>query len=100
MYAYRQNVPIDRATYEKIAARLNKSRMEGLIVHLAIERPDGRLQYIDVWESEEACSRAFEELIHPAVHETFKEIGFRPEGEPEKENIDVVEVRFREQVLV
>ena len=77
MYAYRQDVPIDRATYEKIAARLNKGRMEGLIVHLAIERPDGGLQYVDVWESEEACSRAFEELIHPAVYETFSRIWHR-----------------------
>jgi hypothetical protein len=35
-----------------------------------------------VWESEAACTRAFDERIHPAVHSVFKEIGFRPEGEP------------------
>ena len=99
MYAYRQNVPIDRAMYEKIATRMGTHPMGGLIVHLVIERPEGGLQYVDVWESEEACARAFEEVIHPAVYETFKETGFRPEGEPEKENIDVIEVRMLERLL-
>lgn len=93
MYAYRQTVPIDRAMYEKVAARLGNLPMDGLIVHLVIEMPEGGLQYVDVWESEEACARAFDERIHPAVYQTFKETGFRPEGEPEKEHIEVVEVR-------
>lgn len=100
MYAYRQNVPIDRAMYEKIAARFAKTPLEGLIAHLVVERPEGGLQYVDVWESEEACARAFDEIIHPAVYETFKATGFRPEGEPEKENITVIEVRTPDRLLV
>jgi hypothetical protein len=32
-----------------------------------VRRPDGGLRYIDVWESEEDCARAFDERIHPAV---------------------------------
>jgi hypothetical protein len=93
MYAYRQNVPIDRSTYAMIAKRLGPEPFNGLIAHVVIERPEGGLQYLDIWESEDHCARAFDERIHPAVYATFEEIGFRPSGEPSREIIDVIEVR-------
>lgn len=40
----------------------------------------GGLRYLDVWESEEACARAFDERVHPAVDRAFG--GVRPAGEP------------------
>ena len=64
--------------------------LKGLRTHLVIRRPQG-LRYIDVWESKEACDRAFAERIHPAVFGVFQEIGFRPQGEPTRELIEVVD---------
>ncbi len=61
-------------------------------MHLALARPDGGLTYVDVWESREACDRAFQERIHPAVFGVFEEIGFQPEGEPVREELEVVDV--------
>jgi hypothetical protein len=91
LYAYAQDVPIDEAVYRKIIERLGPDPLNGLVLHLAVERPGG-LRYIDVWESREACERAFDERIHPAVYATFSEIGFAPEGEPEKQELRVVDI--------
>jgi hypothetical protein len=91
-YAWIQDVPIDEAVYRKITARLGDEPMEGLLLHLAVRRPDGKLRYIDVWESQELCDKAFETRIHPAVYGTFQEIGFRPDGEPPREELEVVDV--------
>jgi hypothetical protein len=90
-YAFTQDVPIDRDMYDKIMANLGSESLAGLIVHLVVERPGG-LRYIDVWESEEACGRAFEERIHPAVYRAFKEVGVQPAGEPETEHLVCVDL--------
>jgi hypothetical protein len=92
LYAYTQSVPIDVETYRKIIERLGPTPLEGLMVHLVVRRADGGLQYTDVWESYEACERAFEGRIHPAVYGVFSEIGFRPEAEPEQQKLDVVDI--------
>ncbi|GAC1393198.1 MAG: hypothetical protein NVSMB31_12360 [Vulcanimicrobiaceae bacterium] len=92
-YAYLQNVPIDEAIYGKIADRLGEAPIEGLILHLVSRRPGGGLQYLDVWDDEAACERAFTERIHPAVYSVFQEIGFRPDGEPERDVLDIIELR-------
>ena len=91
-YAYLQQVPIDADVYARIKQRLGDEPFEGLVVHLALDRSDGMLTYVDVWESREACDRAFEEHIHPAVYGTFQEIGFRPEGEPARELVELVDL--------
>jgi hypothetical protein len=92
LYAYTQSVPIDLETYGKIVERLGPTPLEGLMFHLVTRRADGGLQYTDVWESQAACERAFEDRIHPAVYGVFAEIGFRPEGEPQKQQLDVVDL--------
>ncbi len=92
MYAYLQHVPIGPDTYAKVKDRLGSDPLEGLVVHLALARPDGGLTYVDVWESREACDRAFSERIHPAVFGVFEEIGFRPDGEPTREELEVVDL--------
>lgn len=45
--------------------------LPGQLLHLCVREPGGGLRYIDVWESEQACTRAFEERIHRAVDAAF-----------------------------
>src|SRR6478609_6113867 len=73
-YAFTQDVPIDAAFYARVVELLGPERPEGLIIHLAIERPEGGLRYVDVWESEEHCERFTEDRLHPVVHGLLQEI--------------------------
>jgi hypothetical protein len=91
VYAYVQDVPIDESVYKKIVQRLGPQPLQGLLCHIVSRKAGGGLRYVDVWESVEACERAFEERIHPAVYGVFAEIGFRPEGEPEKSRLEIVD---------
>jgi hypothetical protein len=91
VYAFTQDVPIDDDTYRRITERLGPEPLAGCLLHLCVRRPDGGLRYIDVWESEEDCARAFDERIHPAVHGVFREIGFRPDGEPPVNRLEVLD---------
>lgn len=92
LYAFEQSVPITAEMHTKIRERLGPEPLDGLIVHLVIRTGDGSLRYVDVWESKEACDRAFRERIHPTVHALFKEEGFQPSGEPKRLPLDVVDV--------
>ncbi len=90
-YAYVQDVPIDSDVYKQIIDRIGDRPVEGCLLHLCVRRADGGLRYLDVWTSEEACTRAFDERIHPAVYAVFKDIGFRPDGEPETERLELLD---------
>jgi hypothetical protein len=92
MYAYVQDVPITEAVYEKITAHLGAEPPDGLVVHLALRREDGLLRYVDVWRDKASCDAAFEQRIHPAVSRAFKEAGFKPSGEPRREELPAVHV--------
>ena len=91
VYAFTQDVPIDAEFYGRIADALGSEPMDGLLLHLAVRNPDGGLRYIDVWESEEQCARAFDERVHPAVDKAFG--GSRPPVEPTVTRLEVVDVR-------
>ena len=91
-YAFEQPVPITAEIYAKIRERLGSEPMEGLVVHLVVRAADGSIRYVDVWTSKEACDRAIRERIHPAVHAVFTEEDFRPNGEPKRIPIDVIDV--------
>ena len=67
---------------------LGPEPLAGGLLHLCVREPGGKLRYIDVWESEQACARAFEERIHPAVDAAFG--GQRPSGEPVVHRLDVL----------
>jgi hypothetical protein len=67
-YAFTQDVPIDADVYQRILDGLGSEPPKGMIAHLAIQRPEGGLRYIDVWESEEDWDRFAEERLHPVVH--------------------------------
>lgn len=88
MYAYLQDVPIDEPTYRQIIDLLGPEPLAGSLLHLCVRTPEGGLRYLDVWESEEACGRAFDERIHAAVDAAFG--GSRPPVEPTVQHLDVL----------
>ena len=71
VYAYTQDVPLDEAGYRRVMQNLGSGPLAGLMMHLRVKRDDGGLRYIDVWESEGICTRAFDERIHTAVDAAF-----------------------------
>jgi hypothetical protein len=85
-YAFTQDVPIDAAFYQRITDGMGDERPAGLIVHLAIERPEGGLRYIDVWETHEDFDRFVDERLHPVVHGLLAEI-FGDDLPPEPEQV-------------
>lgn len=89
VYAYIQDVPIGEELYRQIIDKIGPEPIPGSLLHLCVRQPDGQLRYIDVWESEQACTRAFEERIHPAVDAAFG--GSRPASEPELHHLDVID---------
>jgi hypothetical protein len=92
-YAFTQDVPIDAAFYKRIADGLGAEPPKGLIAHLAVERPEGGLRYIDIWNSEQDCDRFVEERLHPVVHGLLHEIfGDQLPPEPERTTLPVVHV--------
>ncbi|HZM65521.1 MAG TPA: hypothetical protein VFC16_04375 [Nakamurella sp.] len=88
VYAYIQDVPIGEDLYRRIIDGLGPEPLAGALLHLCVREPDGRLRYIDVWESEQACAQAFDQRIHPAVDAAFG--GNRPATEPEVHRLDVL----------
>jgi hypothetical protein len=89
-YAFTQDVPIDEQQYRRIIAAIGPEPMAGLLVHLCVRRDDGGLRYIDVWRSEEDCTRAFDDRIHAAVDSTFG--GRRPSPEPLTEVLEILDI--------
>ena len=71
VYAYIQDVPIGEDLYRRIVDQLGPEPVAGQLLHLCIREPEGRLRYIEVWESEDACAPAFQDRIHPAVDAAF-----------------------------
>ena len=67
VYAFIQDVPIGEDVYRRITDEIGPEPIAGQLMHLCIREQDGRLRYIDVWESEQACAQAFDQRIHPAV---------------------------------
>lgn len=91
MYVYTQDVPIDEDRYWTVIEQIGSEPVAGSLLHLCVRREDGGLRYIDVWESEELCGKAFDERIHPAVDRAFG--GEHPDGEPPQTRLDVVDAR-------
>jgi len=92
-YVFSQDVPIDAAFYARIKQGLGNEPPKGLISHIATERPEGGLRYIDVWESEGDWDRFAEERLHPVVHPLLAELfGDRLPPEPERVTLPLVDV--------
>ncbi len=92
-YAFSQDVPIDAALYARIKDGLGGEPPKGLMSHVAIERPEGGLRYIDVWESEDDWNRFTDERLHPVVHPLLAELfGDQLPPEPERVTLSLVDV--------
>lgn len=92
-YAFTQDVPIDAAVYRRILDGLGDEPPKGLIVHLAVERPEGGLRYFSVWESEGDWDRFAEERLHPVVHPILSDrFGEQFPAEPERTPLPVIHV--------
>lgn len=92
-YAFTQDVPIDAAVYQRIVDGLGDEPPKGLVVHLAVERPEGGLRYFDVWESEDDWDRFAEERLHPVVHPLLEgRFGDGPPPEPPRLPLPLVHV--------
>jgi hypothetical protein len=91
-YAFSQDVPIDAEFYGRIRQGLGTELPKGLISHIAVERPEGGLRYVEVWETEEDWDRFAEERLHPVVHGLLAEIfGDELPPEPERALLRVVD---------
>ncbi len=92
-YSFMQDVPIDAAFYRRITDAIGDEPAKGFISHIAIERPEGGLRYIDVWESEQDFDRFAEERLHPVVRSLLSEVfGDELPPEPERKPISVIHV--------
>ncbi len=90
-FAFIQDVPIDAAFYKRITDGLGDELPKGLIAHIAYERPEGGLRYVDIWDSEQDCDRFTEERLHPVVHDLLSEIfGDQQPEEPPRTPISIV----------
>lgn len=96
MYAFEQDVPINATAYEKIIAGISErsggATPQGLVVHIAIEREDGHLSYLDLWETQDDCERFTEELLHPVVGAALAAAGIQVDVEPPRRSATVVDV--------
>ena len=90
-YSFTQDVPIDADFYGRIMEVLGPDAPAGLLVHLAIERPEGGLRYVDVWEDEASAERFTEERLHPVIHGLLHEVfGDQLPPEPERWPLTVI----------
>jgi hypothetical protein len=92
MYAWQQDVPINAAVYARIRDDLGSPAPDGLIVHVAFELPEGGLRYLDVWRSREDCDRFTDERLHPVVGKALAEADIRPDREPPRNEIKILDV--------
>lgn len=91
-YSFIQDVPIGADDYRRIVDGLGSEPPAGLIAHVALERPEGGLRYVDVWETEADWDRFAEDRLHPVVHPLLMEkLGFAP-PEPPREQAGVIDV--------
>jgi hypothetical protein len=97
VYAFTQDVPIDVDTYDRIAKQVGDQPPPGMILHLAVQLPEGGLRYIDVWDSEADWDRFADERLHPVVHPLLAEVfGKNLPPEPERIPMPMVHTWFGE----
>jgi hypothetical protein len=91
MYAFEQDVPINAGIHQRIKDALGEPPPHGLLAHIAIEREDGHLSYLDLWDSKADCDTFTEQRLHPVVGAVLNEAGVHPDGEPPRRDVAVVD---------
>jgi hypothetical protein len=71
-YSWIQDVPIGENVYRQIKAIRRAHAAHG------VRKPDGKLRYVEAWESRESRDKAFAELVHNAVFGVFRELPSTP----------------------
>ena len=74
-YGFMQDVPADEAMYRQIRELLPSEAPKGLVAHLVMERPEGGLRYVDVWDTEADWERFRDEQVEPAVGQVLASFG-------------------------
>ena len=75
--------------YNQVAEKIEAGGpVEGLITHTAVDN-DGKPQFIDVWESNEAAERFGQERIGPAVADIAPNVA----GPPDPDQVEIYEVK-------
>lgn len=92
MYAFEQDVPIDAAVHAQIIAELGNEPPPGLLAHIAIEREDGHLHYLDLWQSEADCDAFTHDRLHPAVGAALTKAGIQVDSEPPRREVNVIDL--------
>jgi hypothetical protein len=91
MYAFEQDVPIDTSVYARIAEGIGEELPQGLIAHIALEREDGHLYYLDLWQTKQDCEAFTEQRLHPVVGPVLHAAGVRVDAEPPRREVTVVD---------
>jgi hypothetical protein len=75
--------------YNQVAEKIEAGGpVEGLIAHTAVDN-NGKPQFIDIWESNEAAERFGQERIGPAVGDIAPDIA----GPPDPDQVQIYEVK-------
>ena len=90
MYAFEQDVPINAKVYAQIMDGLGAELPDGLLAHIAIERSDGHLSYLDVWESKADCEAFTDDRLHPVVGAALAQAGIQVAAEPPRREVSIV----------
>ena len=91
MYAFEQDVPINAAVYARIRDGIGAQLPQGLLAHVAIEREDGHLSYLDLWESKAECEAFTNERLHPVVGAALTSAGVHVEEEPPRREVAILD---------
>jgi hypothetical protein len=91
MYAFEQDVPINADIHARIMDALGDELPNGLVAHIAIERADGHLSYLDLWDSKADCAAFTAQRLHPVVGAALQAAGVHPDGEPPRREVTVVD---------
>lgn len=91
MYAFEQDVPINAAVYARIMDGIGAQLPQGLLAHVAIERGDGHLSHLDLWESKADCDAFTDDRLHPVVGAALATAGIHVAAEPPRREVAIVD---------
>ncbi|MDL5159972.1 ester cyclase [Actinomycetospora termitidis] len=86
VHAFVMTPHLQEAEYHRVAEEVGTAPVDGVILHLCVRGPEG-VQYVEIWDSEEACARSTAQYIVPAVE---RALGSVPDEPPRIEPFDVV----------